>query len=396
MKLPPILYLGMKTAAGIGIMVSAGLSVVLLAGPSAAKVTIPRAVEFRFTPTARAQIALWIEKPDGTFMGTVRLTQAVSVRGIGNRPGASQMNSGFRWPYGRRLGALPVWAHRRAAAPGAAQFRPVIFQHRTSEGCASNAGCGGADSSLESYFCLSFKPETTRQDALDAVSCASVFSSDKGRYLTEDDLANGYAEPIETADVGTMRPLESTSLYPPRRDGAGCGQAAACIDHPGCRDVFQSRAGGHAGHRRRHDGHSAPGSGAIGAFHRSRQLDRFRLCRVGGSQRRRGPQRRFQHRSLSNPAVTDGCLGQLGHRLWISVSWSTVGGFQRSVFAGGIGDIRDRYGDGLRRCQRVRTHRGTTASDGWQHHERSVQRDDDRQRRRSIAPDRAKATTDFR
>ena len=79
-------------------------------------------MEFRFTPTARAQIALWIEKADGTFMGTVRLTQAVGVRGIGNRPGASQMNSGFRWPYGRRLDALPIWAHRRAAAPGASLF----------------------------------------------------------------------------------------------------------------------------------------------------------------------------------------------------------------------------------------------------------------------------------
>jgi len=193
---------------------------------------LARAVEFRFTPTARAQIALWIENADGTFMGTVRLTQAVGVRGIGNRPGASQMNSGFRWPYGRRLDALPIWAHRRAAAPGAAQFKPVIFQHRTSEGCASNAGCGGSDSSTESYFCLSFKPETTRQDALDAVSCASVFSSDKGRYLTADDVAKGYAEPAEIGGMGTMRQLDPVSLYPPRRDGAGCGSQAGCIDHP--------------------------------------------------------------------------------------------------------------------------------------------------------------------
>lgn len=72
-----------------------------------------RTIEFKFTPTARTQVALWIEKPDGTFLKTVRLTQAVSYRGIGNRPGAAQMNSGFRWPYGRREGVLPIWAHRR-------------------------------------------------------------------------------------------------------------------------------------------------------------------------------------------------------------------------------------------------------------------------------------------
>src|SRR5689334_19881098 len=84
-----------------------------------------RALEVRFTPTARAQIAIWLEKPDGTFVGTLRLTQAVALHGIGNRPGASQMNSGYRWPYGRRVDVLPVWGHRRAAAPGAAQFKQV-------------------------------------------------------------------------------------------------------------------------------------------------------------------------------------------------------------------------------------------------------------------------------
>ena len=35
-----------------------------------------RAVVFHFSPTARAQIAIWIEKPDGTFLATVGLTQA--------------------------------------------------------------------------------------------------------------------------------------------------------------------------------------------------------------------------------------------------------------------------------------------------------------------------------
>jgi hypothetical protein len=197
--------------------------------PLAAAAQLPpaaRTLDFRFTPAARTQIALWIERPDGTFLKTVKLTQAVSRRGIGNRPGAAQMNSGFRWPYGRREGVLPVWAHRRAAAPGAAQFPRVIFQNRRSEGCASITT---ADSSPDGYFCLSFDTATTKKEALDAISCASAFSSDKGRFLCGpedvkagrclvDDLEAGYAEPAVVANQQIMRPLSLFSVYPPRRD----------------------------------------------------------------------------------------------------------------------------------------------------------------------------------
>src|SRR5690606_24544226 len=157
----------------------------------------------------------------GEFLQTVRLTEAVARRGIGNRPGASQMNSGFRWPYGRREGALPIWATRRAHAEGAQLFRRVIFQNRTTEGLASRTS---ADSTPDNYYCLSFTTTLSRKEALDAVSCASVFSSDKGRFITEADLGAGYAEPYER--VGTeepmMRSLSLHSLYPPRRDVAPC------------------------------------------------------------------------------------------------------------------------------------------------------------------------------
>ena len=87
-------------------------------------------LEFKFTPTPRAQFALWVETADGEFMATVRLTEATAMRGIGNRPGASQMNSGLRWPFGRREGVLPVWATRRASAPDARHFTPVAFPDR--------------------------------------------------------------------------------------------------------------------------------------------------------------------------------------------------------------------------------------------------------------------------
>ncbi|UCH30120.1 MAG: hypothetical protein JSV06_03590, partial [Myxococcales bacterium] len=138
-----------------------------------------RLIELTFTPTKRAQIAIWVETADGVFMDTVALTSSVALRGVGNRPGALQMNSGFRWPYGRREGILPVWAYRRANAPGSELFPMVIFQDRTSEGFASRTS---VDASPDSYFCLSFDQTTTTREALDAVTCASVFSSDKGRF----------------------------------------------------------------------------------------------------------------------------------------------------------------------------------------------------------------------
>ncbi len=172
-----------------------------------------RALVFHFSPTARAQIAIWVEKPDGTFLATVGLTQAVSVRGIGNRPGATQMNSGYHWPYGRREGVLPIWAHRRAAAPGAGQFPRIIFQNRP-EGYASRT-C--EDSTPDTYFCLAFTGNANK-DGLDAISCASPFMSDKGRVLTVQDVKAGYAEPTLVAGDSVMRALPLISLYPPRRD----------------------------------------------------------------------------------------------------------------------------------------------------------------------------------
>ncbi|MGB5811517.1 MAG: CFI-box-CTERM domain-containing protein [Polyangiales bacterium] len=185
-----------------------------------------RLIELEFTPTERAQLAIWIERADGTFLRTVRLTSSTSLRGVGNRPGASQMNSGFRWPYGRREGILPIWGWRRATAPEGEFFPRVIFQDRDSEGFAARTS---VDASPDNYFCLSFDQTTTTRDALDAVTCASVFSSDKGRFLDEQDASDGYAEPFVGPGGGdAMRELGIRSIYPPRRDIDGLGQ----FDHP--------------------------------------------------------------------------------------------------------------------------------------------------------------------
>jgi len=212
------------------------LALLLSAAPSAAQDR--RLVEVQFTPTERAQLALWIESADGERFETLRLTESLAYRGIGNRPGASTMNSGFRWPYGRREGALPVWAHRRLAA-GQSPFPRVIFQDRRSEGLASRTS---ADHSRDEHFCLSFAASLSSREALDAVSCASVFNSDKGRYVTDADVASGYSEPLEDLSAGIargrMEPLLRWSPYPPRRDVTRC-VGGACFDHT---DVGRFRA----------------------------------------------------------------------------------------------------------------------------------------------------------
>lgn len=190
---------------------------------------MPAAVlELKFTPTARAQVAIWIEDQAGAYLATVQLTEAVAFRGIGNRPGASEMNSGYRWPYGRREGVLPVWAARRAAAPGAQLWKRVVFQSRI-EGLASRTA---VDQSPDNYFCLSFTQDKSARAALDAVSCASVFSSDKGRYITASDVAMPYVEPFEMVGAGhnpTEKPLSLYSRYPPRMDVSMCS-SGGCAD----------------------------------------------------------------------------------------------------------------------------------------------------------------------
>lgn len=187
-----------------------------------------RVLTLEMVPTERAQIAVWIADAEGDYLATVALTQSVARRGIGNRPGASMMNSGYRWPYGRREGVLPIWAHARAEAPGAERFRRVIFQDRTSEGHASRSS---DDSSRDDYYCLTFDAMDSSRDRLDAVSCASVFMSDKGRFVTEEDVAAEYFEPQQIAGRGSRYLLDLESLYPPRRDVVRCA-ADGCVDHP--------------------------------------------------------------------------------------------------------------------------------------------------------------------
>ncbi len=183
-------------------------------GPHRACAQEQRILDVHVVPTKRLQLAVWIEKDDGTYLRTIALTESVGRYGLGNRPGASQMNSGFHWPYGRREQVLPIWAYARAHAPGAQLFKRVIFQNRSSEGYASRTS---NDFSPDNHYCVSF---TQSNNSIDVMSCASMSKTDKGRYITSQDVANGYAEPAQNgaSASGYERKLDVYSLYPPRRD----------------------------------------------------------------------------------------------------------------------------------------------------------------------------------
>src|SRR5437868_7576206 len=57
------------------------------------------------------QIAVWVESADGhRFIDTLLVTNATALRGIGNRPGHWSLPSSPKFPYGKRVMALPIWA----------------------------------------------------------------------------------------------------------------------------------------------------------------------------------------------------------------------------------------------------------------------------------------------
>jgi len=129
------------------------------------------------------QIAVWVQSADGSqFIDTLMVTNLTAVRGIGNRPGRWDFLSAPLFPYGKRQMALPIWAHARGVL-----YNTVVM---TEEICA----VGGPDypaesclgwhepySSPESYYCRPLKPGEIN---VDAISCASVFHSEKGKFDT--------------------------------------------------------------------------------------------------------------------------------------------------------------------------------------------------------------------
>jgi hypothetical protein len=130
------------------------------------------------------QMVAWIEDLQGNYVETIFITQQTGTFGLGNRPGRFDFNSGPRWPYGRRLTVLPVWAHRHGIT-----FPDVVFQN----GVDDNLSHPFNQSSRENHFC---RPLQRSEVGWDTATCASAVYTDKG-----------------TLGAGT-------SVYPPRQDVA--------------------------------------------------------------------------------------------------------------------------------------------------------------------------------
>jgi hypothetical protein len=127
------------------------------------------------------QIAVWLESADRkTFVDTLLVTRAVAIWGIGNRPGAWNLPSSPKFPYGKRVMALPVWAYTRGRL-----YDPVVMQDRTNaDGTTSDKeywlGFHESISSPDPYYC---RPMSYSEIDVDAISCPTrVFNSAKGKF----------------------------------------------------------------------------------------------------------------------------------------------------------------------------------------------------------------------
>jgi hypothetical protein len=125
------------------------------------------------------QIAVWLESADRKqFIDTLMVTNAVGFRGIGNRPGHWSLPSSPKFPYGKRLMALPVWAWARGRT-----YETVVMQ----DGGPDREFWLGFHESISSpdpFFC---RPMSFSEIDVDAISCPTVvFNSAKGRLSKSD------------------------------------------------------------------------------------------------------------------------------------------------------------------------------------------------------------------
>jgi hypothetical protein len=153
------------------------------------------------------QIAVWIESATGSrFIDTILVTNLTAVFGIGNRVGYWALPSGPKFPYGKRVMALPVWAHRRGKL-----YENLVNQ----AGVNQEFSIGGLEpfSSPEPYFCRPLEAA----EVVDAISCPTpMFDSAKGRFFDPlKDLALEHRD-----ERGNPFPYvpPAKSHYPPRNE----------------------------------------------------------------------------------------------------------------------------------------------------------------------------------
>ncbi|MDQ3367567.1 MAG: fibronectin type III domain-containing protein [Myxococcota bacterium] len=164
---------------------------------------------------APSQIVAWIEKPDGSYVETVFITQQTGTYGLGNRPGRADFNSGPKWPYGRRTGVFPIWAHRHGLV-----WDQVVFQNHEDPGADSNLSHPFNESSRELHFC---RPLMSTETAWDAGSCASAVFTDKGeltstqksKYPPRNDLVRATPDHPSVELYAMLNPFDAVSHATP-------------------------------------------------------------------------------------------------------------------------------------------------------------------------------------
>ena len=173
-------------------------------------------VELQFLPAVQAgnpfapQIVAWLERPDGTFVETIFITQQTGTFGIGNRPGRYDFNSGPAWPYGRRVTVFPVWAHKHGLS-----WDALVFQNDDD----SNLSHPFNESSREMHFCRPLQPE---EPQFDAMTCASQAFTDKGapgtgtsKYPPRNDLQRETPDHPSVELYAMLNPFDSVSQATP-------------------------------------------------------------------------------------------------------------------------------------------------------------------------------------
>ncbi len=181
-----------------------------------------RRTDLRPAKSQPPQIVIWLEDAAGNYKDTLFITQQTGTYGLGNRPGRWDFNSAPQWPYGRRLGVFPVWAHRKTPR----DFDEIAFQLNSSkdlEPDENNLSHPFNKSSRELHYCRPMQPE---EPAYDALTCASpnVVFTDKGvrnaatrnPYPPRQDAIR--APGMDHADVDTyndMNPFDAVSQATP-------------------------------------------------------------------------------------------------------------------------------------------------------------------------------------
>ncbi len=174
-----------------------------------------RVIDVDLQPTDQLQMVAWLEDAAGNYVETLFITDAVGRRGLGNRPGRADFNSGPKWPYGRRIATFPIWSRRQGMT-----FPEVVFQNRLD----SDLSHPFNQSSTEAFFC---RPLRAGEAGWDTATCSSPIFTDKGMldsgktsfYPPREDVAR--IDGLDSAGVATyddLNPFDSVSQATPTAD----------------------------------------------------------------------------------------------------------------------------------------------------------------------------------